>query len=59
MKIMYKNRANEQQEEAIKLLEHLKYIYTNAKEAVALGDGTLREANNTYHTLAGLFCGHL
>lgn len=45
--------SNEQQEEAIKLLEHLQFIHTTAKEAVALGDGTLKEANNTYHILAG------
>lgn len=46
-------RSNEQQEEAIRLLEHLQFIHTTAKEAVALGDGTLKEANNTYHILAG------
>lgn len=39
--------------EAIRLLEHLQTIHTTAKEAVALGDGTLKEANNTYHILAG------
>lgn len=48
-------RSNVQQEEAISLLEHLKGVYTTAQEAVALGDGTLKEANNTYHTLAGIF----
>lgn len=47
-------RSNAQQEEAISLLEHLKGVYTTAQEAVALGDGTLKEANNTYHTLAGI-----
>lgn len=47
-------RSNVQQEEAISLLEHLKGVYTTAQEAVALGDGTLKEANNTYHTLAGI-----
>lgn len=47
------NRSNAQQEDAISLLEHLKGVYTTAQEAVALGDGTLKEANNTYHTLAG------
>lgn len=46
-------RSQVQQDEAVKLLEHLNYIYTTAKEAVALGDGTLKEANNTYNTLAG------
>lgn len=44
-----------QQDEAVKLLEHLNYIHTTAKEAVALGDGTLKEANNTYNTLAGKY----
>lgn len=42
-----------QQDEAIKLLEHLNFINKNAKEAVALGDGTLKEANDTYQTLTG------
>jgi len=46
-------RSQVQQDEAVKLLEHLSYIHTTAKEAVALGDGTLKEANNTYNTLAG------
>lgn len=46
-------RSNAQQEEAVRLLEHLQLIHTTAKEAVALGDGTLKEANNTYHILAG------
>lgn len=48
-------RSIEEQDEAIRLLEHLTFINNNAKEAVGLGDGTLKEANNTYHTLAGLF----
>lgn len=47
-------RSNSQQEEAIQLLEHVKTMHTTAQEAVALGDGTLKEANNTYNTLAGL-----
>lgn len=49
----FPDRSNEQQLEAIRLLEHLQTIHTTAKEAVALGDGTLKEANNTYHILAG------
>lgn len=44
-----------QQKEAIDNLEHLKAIYASAVEAVALGDGTLKVANNTYHTLAGKY----
>lgn len=28
-------------------------INKNAKEAVSLGDGTLKEANDTYETLTG------
>lgn len=46
-------RSIVQQEEALRTLENLKEIHRNAKEAVALGDGTLKEANNTYHTFAG------
>lgn len=42
-----------QQEEALKVLETLQHIHATAKEAVALGDGTLKEAKNTYETLAG------
>lgn len=41
------------QGEALRTLEHLEEINKNAKEAVALGDDTLKEANNTYHTFAG------
>lgn len=47
--------AMQQQDEAIKLAEHLNFINANAKEAVALGDNTLKDANNTYHTLAGMY----
>lgn len=46
-------RANLQQEEALLMLEHVKTMHTTAVEAVSLGDGTLKEANNTYNTLAG------
>lgn len=46
-------RSIVQQEEALRTLQKLEEIHTNAKEAVALGDGTLKEANNTYHTFAG------
>lgn len=42
-----------QQAEALETLKELEDIHTSAKEAVALGDGTLKEANNTYHTFAG------
>lgn len=52
--ISYFFRSIEEQDEAIKLMEHLTFINRNAKEAVALGDGTLKEANNTYQTLAGI-----
>lgn len=52
--ISYGSRSIEEQDEAIKLMEHLTFINSNAKEAVALGDGTLKEANNTYQTLAGI-----
>lgn len=44
-------RSNDGLEEGIRLLEHLTYINKKAKEAVALGDGTLKEANDTYETL--------
>lgn len=46
-------RSAEQQDEAIKLQEHLNFINAEAKKAVALGDGTLKEANDTYQTLTG------
>lgn len=46
-------RSIVQQEDALRTLQSLEEIHTNAKEAVALGDGTLKEANNTYHTFAG------
>lgn len=46
-------RSNEAQDEAIKLLDHLNFINKKAKEAVAEGDGTLKEANSTYQTLTG------
>lgn len=46
-------RSIVQQEEALRTLESLEEIHKNAKEAVELGDGTLTEANNTYHTFAG------
>lgn len=46
-------RSIVQQEEALRTLENLEEIRKNAKEAVALGDGTLTEANTTYHTFAG------
>lgn len=40
-------------EDGFRLLEHMTIINKNAKEAVALGDGTLKEANDTYETLTG------
>lgn len=40
-------------EEGIRLLEDMTTINKNAKEAVSLGDGTLKEANDTYETLTG------
>lgn len=48
-------RSIVQQDEALRTLENLEEIHKNAKEAVALGDGTLQEANSTYHTFAGEF----
>lgn len=47
-------RSNEELEDGIRLLEHLAFINKNAKEAVSLGDGTLKEANDTYETLTGM-----
>lgn len=35
------------------MLAHVNEIYKTAVEAVALGDNTLKEAKNTYETLAG------
>lgn len=52
-KYIYIYRYAKEQIDAIQLLQHLNYIYTSAKAAVELGDNTLKEANNTYHTLAG------
>lgn len=46
-------RSSADQADAKQLLEHIEFIHLKAKEAVALGDGTLNEANNTYFTLAG------
>lgn len=46
------NRSARQQDDSLQTLEHLNQIHKDANEAVALGDGTLKEANNTYHTLA-------
>lgn len=53
MSIPFLCRLITQQDDAIKLLEHLNFINNNAKEAVSLGDGTLKEANDTYQTLTG------
>lgn len=47
-------RSNEELEEGIRLMEHLTFINKKAKDAVALGDGTLKEANDTYETLTGI-----
>lgn len=49
--MLYRSTAD--QADAKQLLEHVEFIYSQAKEAVTLGDGTLQEANNTYYTLAG------
>lgn len=46
-------RADKQLEDAVKLLEEAKTSNEIAKEAVAQGDGTLKEANATYHILSG------
>ena len=46
-------RADKQRDDAVKLLEEAKISNAIAKEAVAQGDGTLKEANATYHILAG------
>lgn len=35
------------------LLEEAKMAYDEVQKAVAQGDGVLKDANNTYHTLAG------
>lgn len=46
-------RGNLQKMDAIELLKTANYSYTKAKEAVLKGDNILKEANSTYHTLAG------
>lgn len=42
-----------QQNEAIEKLDAVNQSYVQALEAVAQGDNTLKEANNTYYTLSG------
>ncbi|XP_039963355.1 laminin subunit gamma-1 [Bactrocera neohumeralis] len=46
-------RANEQKEDDIRLLKTAQDAFDKATKAVEQGDNTLKEANNTYHTLAG------
>lgn len=47
----YRSLAN--QEDGKQLLDQIEFLHSQAKEAVTLGDGTIKEANNTYYTLAG------
>lgn len=49
----FNSRADKQREDAVKLLEEVKTSNEIAKEAVAQGDATLKEANNTYQVLSG------
>ncbi|XP_058123627.1 laminin subunit gamma-1 [Anopheles ziemanni] len=46
-------RAQVQKDDAVDALKQLQYAKELAEKAVAEGDGTLRKANYTYHTLAG------
>lgn len=46
-------RSLANQEDGKQLLDQIEFIHSQAKEAVTLGDGTIKEANNTYYTLAG------
>ncbi|XP_013114833.1 laminin subunit gamma-1 [Stomoxys calcitrans] len=46
-------RANQQKKEEIDLLKRAQDAFDKATKAVEQGDNTLKEANNTYHTLAG------
>lgn len=46
------DRATVQKFDDIALLERAKAAFDNATHAVEQGDNTLKEANNTYHTLA-------
>lgn len=47
------SRANEQKYDDIILLERGQQAHNRAIKAVEQGDNTLKEANNTYHTLIG------
>lgn len=51
--IRFPFRSNEGLEAGIRLLEDATKINEQAKQAIALGDGTLKEANETYETLTG------
>ena len=42
-----------QKDDALKVLEEVKTSHQIAKEAVAQGDGTLKEAQETYKLLSG------
>lgn len=46
-------RAESQKDDAIRAVEELEYARELAEKAVAEGDGTLKKANFTYHTLSG------
>lgn len=49
----FARRSLANQEDGKQLLDQIEFIHSQAKEAVTLGDGTIKEANNTYYTLAG------
>lgn len=46
-------RAESQKDDAIRAVEELEFARDLAEKAVAEGDGTLKKANFTYHTLSG------
>lgn len=56
--IFFYNRANVQKLDDIELLKRAQDAFDKATKAVEQGDNTLKEANNTYHTLAGKFYKH-
>ena len=51
--ILINFRAHIQHEDAKSIMEMLQDAHETAKNAVAEGDGTLKKANYTFHTLAG------
>lgn len=46
-------RAESQKDDAIRAVQELEFARELAEKAVAEGDGTLKKANFTYHTLSG------